>query len=149
MFRIIKKYLIEGIAWGCFVVVANLIRASLTSSELLPDIFQNFISYALIQIIVVMGFVSTLIIFEITRLHIGLKLLIHLTLALGTLLIVGFSFGIYSTGNLSGIPVDILSNSLILLFVWVVYFFEEKQNIKKINQRLLEKSLEQQSSDVE
>jgi len=145
MFRIIKKYLIEGIGWGCFVVVVNIIRTNLTNSELLPDIFENFITYALVQILIVMGFVSTLIIFEITRLHIGLKLLIHFTIALGTLLITGFSFGIYSTENLSDIPVDILSNSLILLFVWVVYYFEEKKNIQKINKRLLEKNFESPS----
>jgi len=145
MFRIIRKYLIEGFAWGCVFVLLNIIRAQFTSFELLlPEFYDNFINFAIVQILIVMGFVSTMIIFEITKWHIGLKLLSHWTLALGFLLIIGFGFGIYTTSNLASIPVDILSNSLILLFIWVTYYFEEKYKINKINKRLLEKSLKQQ-----
>jgi len=135
----------EGIGWGCFILVINLIRTNLTSPELLPEIFENFIPNAIAQILFVMGFVSTMIVFEITRWHIGLKLIIHFTLAFSVLLIVGFGFNIFSTQNLSVIPRAIFDNSLILLLVWVVYYFEEKQDIQKINKRLLEKNLEQQS----
>ena len=145
MFKLIKKYFMEGIGWGCFILVLNLIRTNLTNPELLPEIFENFIPNAIAQILIVMGFVSTLIIFEITRWHVGLKLIIHFSLALGTLIIVGFSFNIYSTQNLSNIPMDVLNNSLVLLFVWIVYYFEEKRDIQKINKRLLEIRLEQQS----
>ena len=145
MFKLTKKYLLEGIGWGCFSLVINLIRTNLTRPELLPEIFENFIPNAIAQILIVMGLISTLIIFEITQWHIGLKLVVHFSLAFGILVVVGFSFNIYSTQNLSNIPMDVLNNSLILLFIWIVYYFEEKRAIQKINKRLLEKSLEQQA----
>ena len=145
MFKLIKKYLMEGIGWGCFVLVINLIRTNLTSSELLPEFFENFIPNAIAQILIVMGFVSTMIIFEITRWHVGLKLVVHLTVAFSILLVVGFAFNIFSSQNLSIIPRVILENSIVLLLIWVVYYFEEKRDIQKINKRLLEKSLEQPS----
>ena len=148
MFKLIKKYLMEGIGWGCFFLVINLIRTNLTSPELLPEIFENFIPNAIAQILIVMGLVSTMIIFEITRWHIGLKLIVHFILAVSILLIVGFSFNILSPQHLSIIPRVIFENSLVLLLIWIVYYFEEKRDIQKINKRLLEINLEQQS-DIE
>jgi len=145
MFKLIKKYLMEGIGWGCFILVLNLIRTNLTSPELLPEIFENFIPNAVAQILIVMGLVSTMIIFEITRWHIGLKLIVHFILAFSILLIVGFSFNIFSPQNLSIIPRVIFENSLVLLLIWIVYYFEEKRDIQKINERLQEESLKQPS----
>jgi len=145
MLKLIKKYLLEGIGWGCFILVMNMVCDNLFRPEILPEIFENFIFYALPQILIIMGFVSTCIVYEVERLHIGLRMLIHLASSITILLIVGFSFGIYSTQNLSNIPIDILNNMLIIFALWTYYYLKERRELQQINAKLLEKSLEQQS----
>ncbi|MCL1989291.1 MAG: DUF3021 domain-containing protein [Defluviitaleaceae bacterium] len=142
MFKLIKKYLLEGIGWGCFILVVNIIYLNLTSPETTYQVIESFPTTALSTILSVMGIVSTLIVYEIERLHIGLKLIIHSILAIGILLIVGFSFNMDYTQNLRDILINIFSNMLILLIIWTAYYMKEKREIKQINEKLLEKSLE-------
>ena len=145
MLKRLKKHLIEGFIWGCIFLALNIIGARLFNPENLAEFFENFIPISISLILSVMGFVTTLIVFEIERWHFALKLITHALLALSIQVIIGFSFNLYTTENLAVILTDFLWNIVILLIVWTLYYFEEKHAIKKINKRLLEKSLEQQS----
>jgi len=148
MLKLLRKHIIEGIIWGFIMLALNLFVIRIITPDDLPQFFENFFANSIPLILSVMGFVTTLIIFEIERLHLAFKLIIHALTALTIQLIVGFSFGIYTDETLHAIPTDLLSNIVILLVVWTLYYFEEKREIAKINKRLLEKNLEQ-PSDIE
>lgn len=142
MIKLIKKYLALGIGWGCFIVVANAIRYDLINPEHSLDFFGNFTSNSLTTIAVIMGFISSAIVYEIEQLQIGLKLVIHFVVGIGTLLVVRFLFNLHSL-EYSPITVSsVLINILILVTVWIVYYIRDKCEVQKINERLQEQSLQ-------
>jgi len=142
MIKIIKKHLLNGIAWSCVSLVANIIILDLTGFSHLSHFLEDFTPNALGFIGVGVGFISTGGIYEIERLRLGLKLLIHIIVGIGTLLIVGFMLGIFSTNNTPMIIMNILINVIILVGVWTGYYLRDKREIEEINERIKEKKLQ-------
>ena len=140
MIKLIVKYLLTGITWGCFFLVANIILFDLAGSEHLQFIFDNFTPIAIGFIAVSIGFISTSIVYETERLSLGLKLVIHVIVGVSVVLIVGFRIGIFSSENPSVIIINVIVNALILFAVWVGHYFKDKRRVEKINQRLQERN---------
>ena len=142
MRKLIKKYLLIGITVGCCAVVVNgiLRDLGLMGSENSLSIFENFTSFAIGIIGISIGFISTGVVYEIKQLSFRLKLLIHLTVGIGMLLVIGFN--IFTFDNLLDIATNVGINALILLAVWTYYYIRDKREIEKINERIEEKKLQ-------
>ena len=142
MIKLIKKHLLNGIAWSCVALVANIIMFDLTGFSHLSLFLEDFTPNALGFIVVGIAFISTSGVYEIEQLKLGFKLLIHLIVGIGTLLIVGFMLGVFSTSNTSVIITNVLINVLILVGVWTGYYRRDKREIEEINERIKEKKLQ-------
>jgi len=141
MIKLIVKYLIIGVAWGCFAFVANYILLDLTGSDHLLSIYENPTANALGLIVVCIGFFGGGIVYEIERLGLLLKLAIHIAVGTGLFLLVGFNIGWLTTENPAMIAFNIVFNVLILSVVWIASYFYDKRKVEKINQKLIECSL--------
>lgn len=142
MVKLIVKYLLLGITWGCFFLVANIIVFELIDSEHLQFVFENFTLVAIGFIFVSIGFISSSIVYEIERFSLAAKLIIHIAVGVSVMLLVGFWLGIFSEENQSIIILNVVINALILFAVWVGHYLHDKRRVEKINQRLLERNLE-------
>ena len=140
MLKPIKEYLLEGMAWGCVILIGRLLFEHTFLPENFAQTMENFTLYAISHILITAGFVFTCIVHEIEHLHIGLRLLIQMIAATSILLIFGFSFGLYHPQNLSYIPLDLLNNMPIIFLLWTYYYLKERRELQKINAKLLEKN---------
>ena len=149
MMKLIKKHLLNGVIWGCIAIVVNIMMFDLMDFDFLPNIFDNFSKFALWVIIICIGFISTGgIVYEIKKLHFRLKLLIHMVIVIGTLLIIGFSLNILSIETLPDIAINVILNALIILAIWTFYYIRDKREIEVINERIKEKK-SQRELDIE
>ena len=141
MMKLIKKNLFNGIAWGCVAVIANIIIFDLIEAEFLPDILNNFTAFSIGVIAISIGFISTAVVYEIEQLRFRVKLLIHIVVGIGTLLLVGLSLDGFPVAILSGIatPINIVVNSLIVLAIWTFYYVRDKRELQKINEKIQER----------
>jgi len=145
--KLILSYLFAGIGWGSFMFVINAVinaitidTADLNDVERVIGFFDNIPTYTIGYFAVGIGFFGTAIIYEIERLSFGLKLIIHMVIGIGVLLIVGFSFSWFSFEN----PVNIIGNiifSAAMVFIgWTVAYIQNKKEVERINKVLAEKN---------
>ena len=145
MMDLIKKHLFSGIAWGCVALVANMVVFDLLELDTLLFIFENFTLFALGIILISIGFITTGgLVYETKKIPFRLKLLIHIVIGIGTLLVVGFTMGFLTFDNLSDLAINIGINLLILLVVWVYYYLRDKREVEEINASLREKRAQRQ-----
>lgn len=148
MMKLIRKHLFNGIAWGCIAVVGNIMVFDLTGFDFLPNVLDNFSTFAIGLIIFCIGFITTGgIVYEIKQLRFKLKLLIHMVVGIGTLLIMGLRFNAF-TFNLPDIVINVLINGLIVLAIWTYFYIRDKREVEQINANLREKR-EQRKLDTE
>ena len=140
MIKLIVKYLMIGIAWGCFAFVANLILLDLIGSDHIQNIFDNPTANVFGLIVVCIGFFGGGIVYEIERLGLLFKLAIHIAVGIGLFLLVSFNIGWLTTDNPTLIVFNIILNVLILSALWVGSYFYDKRKVEKINQKILERS---------
>lgn len=145
----IKKHLFNGLAWGCIAVVGNLVVFHLLDLAILGDIWENFTAFSIGVILVSMAFISTGgMIYETKKLSFGLKLLIHIFVGIGTLLVVGFTTRVFTFENITDIFLNIGINFFILLIVWVYFYMRDKREVEEINANLRDKR-QQRARDIE
>ena len=142
MKKLMIKYLTMGVGWGSFLFVVHLIIYDLTEIVFLPNVFIDNIGLSALGFLALsVAFISTSIVYEIEQLRFGLKLLIHITVGLGTLLIIGFVIGLFTADNWLEITINIIINLIILLIVWVRYYIRDKNEVQQINEKLQEQNL--------
>ena len=136
MIKLIVKYLLIGIGLGCFFFTVNVILVDLFSDALMSDILDRPTVNALGITVICIGFWSGGIVYEIERLSFALKLVVHLTVGIGLLLIVMLGLGWISTDNIANVVFNVAVNAFILVSVWVVSYFRDKKEVREINQLL-------------
>ena len=141
MFKLIIKYSIRGIGWGCFFLVLNTIIFDLGNSEALQVIFDNFTSHAIGFLMLGIAVGGGSIIYEIERFHFGMKLVIHIAVVTIMLLIVGFASSPAPLENPTVLIATILVNALLLCAIWGGVYLHGKREVQKINKKLKEKNL--------
>lgn len=142
MKKLIIKYLFLGIAWGSIAVIANLLvfyQLNPTNYNQLINVFPIF---SLGLITVSMGFISTSIVYEIKQLRFHLKLLIHLVVSIGVLILVVFIIEDFQVIDFSGVMINIGLNGSIVFAVWSWNYLKDKKELEQINARLKERKLQ-------
>jgi len=139
MIKLILKYLLLGIAAGCILFVGNIIFHDLINSEQLELFFDNFTAYAIGYIAIGIGFFGVGVIYEVERLRFSLKSVIHISVGVGTFILVGFRLGWLTLENSPNLIVNIAINVAILLAGWTALYFRDKKEIQRINMVLAER----------
>jgi len=91
-----------------------------------------------------MAFITTGIVYEFKQLRFSLKLLIHLTIAIGTLMVVGFIIEEFRTIEFSGVMLNIGLNVGIVLAIWYWNYLKDKKELEQINARIKERKLQRE-----
>ena len=142
MIKLIIKYLLLGIVWGCVVFSANVLLLDVTGSPQLQDVFDRPTVHILSFIVVCIGLFGGGIVYKIERLGLALKLAIHVTVGIGLYMLIGFNIGWFDLENPSVITFGIALNMLILVAVWTVNYFRDKRKVETINRRIRERNSE-------
>jgi len=123
-----------GVALGSFLTVAHAVIFDLTGTQ---HFTENFTVNALRIILVSVGFfISGAVIYETERFRTGAKLIIHIIAGSSVFLIVGFATAWFSLENYGVIVVRMGYNLLVMLAVWLGFYFLDKNEVRKINEKL-------------
>ena len=141
MVKLILKYLLFGIAVGCFFFIGNIIFLDLMGSDRLQVFFDNFTSHAIGFMIVGVGFFGGSFLYEIENLKFSSKVIIHITLGISLFIIVGFINSWISLENRSDLIINIIANVAILLAVWTALYIQDRKEIQRVNRALKERDL--------
>jgi len=138
MFKLIIKYVIRGIGWGCFLLVLNTVIFDVSNAEALQVIFNNFTAHAISFLLLGMAVGGGSILYEIERFHFGMKLVIHIAVVTITILIVGFISNPAPLENPAVLIATILVNALLLCVIWGGVYLHGRHEVQKINKKLKE-----------
>ena len=87
---------------------------------------------------------STSIVYRIDRLSLGIQILLHFTLGMGGYFLAAFSLGWIPLENKWYMMVFIILGVLIFTAIWSIFFFYNKREEKKMNERLKELNREEE-----
>ena len=140
MIKLILKHLWYGITWGCVVLLVWIVWWDVTDSINLQHFFDNPTSSTLGFVVMFIGLVGGGIVYDIERIGFFMKLVIHILLGIGFLLLGGFIIGWFTMESPAIIVYNIAVNVLILFAIWVGCYFYDKRRVKRINQKLQERN---------
>lgn len=133
------KYLLYGVSWGCTVFVfTNLIGYLIVGDIFLQKTIENFTGQVIGSIIVGIGCASPSIIYQVDRFTFLQQALIHFGIGLTTFFIVAFSLEWIPTTSLFSIIVMAVINICIFTFIWFLFYLYNKNEAKKMNEKLTE-----------
>lgn len=133
------KYLLYGVSWGCTVFVfTNLIGYLLVGDIFLQKTTENFVGQVLGSIIVGIGCASPSIIYHVDRFTFLQQVLIHFSIGLTTFFIVAFSLKWIPTTSIFSIIIMVIINICIFTFIWFLFYLYNKNEAKKMNEKLTE-----------
>ncbi len=139
--KLLVKYLLFGISTGCtFFVVMCLSYAAFGGEELLMLIFKDFTRQSIGAMVIGVACGGTSVVYQWERPSVFWKVAIHFCIGMG----VFFPAGIY----LGWIPfhpdrvfftaLQFLSSCAIFMVIWLCFYLFNRNDAKKINQRLRE-----------
>ena len=139
MVKTVAKYLVNGVSWGCaFFVIINILGVAAVGDSFLAPIRNDFVRQALGAIAVGLCSGSTSIIYRCRKLPFWLQTTIHACLALSGYFIVAYHLKWIPLSNYKAIIGFILCGILLFFGIWCGFYFYNKQEVKRINQRLQE-----------
>jgi len=136
MFKLIAKYLIRGIAWGCFLFVINFVIYYLFAPEALQAIFDNFTAHVVAFLALGLAVGGGSIIYEAERFHFGIKIIIHIAVVTVMILIIGFITNPAPLENPTVLITTLIANALLVCTVWGGVFLHDRYEVRRINKRL-------------
>ena len=139
MIKLIIKYLLYGIAWGCLWFVAIFVAMDLFLPEVMQALAENFTLYALGSIIIGIGSATTPIVYEFDRMRRWLQVTIHAGVGLGTFFTVGFTMGWLPMASSAAIAFSIVSGVIVFFVIWTGFYLYGKHEAEKINEKLKER----------
>lgn len=143
MFQKIMKYLFWGIAWGCtYFVLSNLIGVLLAEDLFLKPVTDDFVNQALGAVLVGICCGSSAIVYTFEKMAFWKKIGLHASIGLSGYFITAFKLGWVPIESSFQIFSYILIGILIFVGIWFCFYFYNRQEAKKVNQRL--KELEQE-----
>ena len=142
MIKQIWKYFTFAIGWGSFLMAINIVLMHLTNADGLQTFFDNPIAFVIGHLIIGVGFFGTAIIYEIERISFRLKLVIHVVVGIGLLLLVSsiLDWGIIE--NSTVLFFNIALSIGIIFVAWIVLYLRDKREVKEINKTLKNKNHE-------
>ena len=140
MFKLIRKYLMRGIAWGCLLFVLNTVAYDLINPEALQVIFENFTANAIAFLILGIAVGGGSIVYEIERFHFGINLTIHIAIVTAMILITGFITNPDPLANPAILIGTIVLNALLVCVIWGGVYLHSRREIQIMNKKLREKN---------
>jgi hypothetical protein len=140
MIRGLIKYLLRGILWGNTVLVANLLLVGNHGHGwMYTRLMDNFPLTILMFTILGIGIGTTTFIYNAEHLNVVQQTSIHLVISVSAFVVMGSVLGIMSTTTALSSIVQFI---FIFAFVWVGFYLYEKDDIKKVNEKLKERNIE-------
>ena len=139
MIKLIIKYLLYGIAWGCLWFVAIGVAMDLFLPEGLQMLMENFTPHAIGSIIIGIGAATTPIVYEFDHIKKWLQVAIHAVVGLGTFFTVGFTQGWLPMESAAAIAFSIVSGIIVFFIIWTGFYLYGKHEAKKINEKIKER----------
>ena len=136
MYKLIIKYIIRGMGWGCFLLVLNTVIYDLTAPDALQVIFNHFTAHAIAFLVLGMAVGGGSILYEIERFHFGIKMILHITVVTLTLLVIGFIASPTPLENPTVLIATILVNALLLCIIWGGVYLHGRYEVREMNKRL-------------
>jgi hypothetical protein len=143
MFKLIIKYLIRGIGWGCFLFVLNSVIYDLVSAETLQVIFDNFTANVISFLALGIAVGGGSVIYELERFHFGINLVIHIAVVTVMILIIGFITNPNPLENPTVLIGTLILNALLVCVIWGGVYLHDRREVQKINKKLKEMKIEQ------
>ena len=139
MIKLIMKYLVYGIAWGCLWLVAICVAMDLFFPEVMQMLMENFTLHAIGSIIIGIGSATTPIVYEFDRMRKWLQVAIHAGVGLGTFFTVGFTQGWLPMASSAAIAFSVVSGVIVFFVIWTGFYLYGKHEAEKINEKLKER----------
>ena len=141
------NYLFLGISWGCtFFVFTCLIGYLISGPAFLAPVVNNFPRQVLGAVFVGIACGSTRIVYRIDRLSLGIQILIHFTLGMSGYFLAAFFLGWIPLENKWYMITFIILGVLIFTAIWSIFFFYNRREARKMNERLKELNREEQEN---
>lgn len=139
--KLIVRYLYLGVSLGCMVFVFICLTGYLTGGEaFLEPVLKDFGRQVLGAVITGIACASTSFLYRIERLSMGIKLLIHVVVGMGSFCAVSVYLGWFSFRSKE--IEDLLSPFLVFFglfgILWICFYIYGRQDARKINDRLRE-----------
>lgn len=139
--KLIIQYLFFGISWGCtYFVFHCLFCYAFGADDTLSLILNDFAKHAAGAILVGIGFGTTPIVYQINRLSLAAKILIHFTVGMGVFYPVALYLGWipFYSGRPIYTALQFLFSCAIFAAIWFYFYLFNRNEAKKINGRLRE-----------
>ena len=139
--KLITKYLLYGISYGCTFFVINCWLMYLTdgAAALMP-VMQNFSQQAAGAILTGIACGSTAIVYKFDRLPLRYKVLIHFVIGIGTFypMAIYLKWIPFYPGDILYTAIQLLITCGIFAVIWLAFFLYEYIEAKSINKKLKE-----------
>ena len=134
----ILKMTLFGIAWGCTICIFILmIGAATIGDEFLAMSAEQFIRQSLGSMLVGIAFTVPSLIYQVERLNMVIKTLIHMVIGFAVYLPVAFSMGWIPTNY--GLGMVALSFCIAFAFafiIWLFFYLHSCKEARKLNEKL-------------
>lgn len=139
MYKTVFKYLFNGISWGCtFFIFINLIGAWLMGDSFLEPIKSDFQRQIVGAIIVGVFSGSTSIIYLYKKIPLWIQIAIHTCIGLASYFVTAYYLGWMPLNSYGEIFRFILCWVLIFWGIWIGFYFYNKHEVKKVNNKIQE-----------
>lgn len=142
--KLIIKYIFYGISWGCmFFVFICLIGFWISGEEFLQPVTEDFARQAIGAMIVGMSCGSTAVVYQFEKLPGWAKILIHFVVGMGVFYPVAVYLGWlpFYSGRVLYTIIQILLSCGIFAMIWFCFYWFNRKEARKINERLQELEL--------
>lgn len=139
--RLVFKYLLYGISFGCtFFVIMCLSYFVFGGEDLLMAIMKDFAKQSIGAMIVGIACGGTSIVYQFDRPSGLLKIVIHFCVGMGVFYPVGISLGWipFHPDRIVLTVLQFLSSCGIFMAIWFCFYLFNRNEAKRINQRLKE-----------
>jgi len=139
--KLVIKYILYGISFGCtFLVVMCLFYFIGGKKDLLTPIFKDFARQSIGAMIVGIACSGTSIVYQFNRPCVLVKIIIHFCVGLGVFYPVAIYLGWlpFYPDRVIFTTLQFLSPCVIFMAIWLCFYLFNRNEAKKINERLRE-----------
>ena len=139
MIKLMLKYLLHGVAWGCMWLVGVYIAIDLFSPDGLQFDTVSFTTNAIGSVIVGIAAATTPIVYEFDRLRRWQQVMIHAVVCLGVFIPVAFWLGWLPAWSGRAIAMSVVWSVVFFWLVWLGFYMYSRHEARQINQKLKER----------
>ena len=139
MIKLVMKYLLHGIAWGCMCMTAVYIVIDLFSPGGLHFDNVSFTTNAMGSILVGVAAGTTPIVYEFDRLRAWQQVLIHAVVCQGVFIPVAFWLEWLPAWSGTAIVMSVVWSVVFFWVIWLGFYLYHRHEANKINRKLKER----------